>query len=32
VTIGEGIPGPVTTKLQEWFTGSIKSECKIQQG
>jgi D-alanine transaminase len=32
VTIGQGIPGPVTTKLQEWFTGNIKSECKIQQG
>ncbi|WP_175990632.1 D-amino-acid transaminase [Bacillus sp. Marseille-Q1617] len=30
-TIGQGVPGPVTVKLQELFTERIKAECKVQQ-
>ncbi|MGR3765417.1 D-amino-acid transaminase [Rossellomorea sp. NS-SX7] len=31
VNIGQGVPGPVTVKLQEMFTGRILTECKVQQ-
>jgi D-alanine transaminase len=30
VTIGQGVPGPVTSKLQELFTGRVKEDCKVQ--
>jgi D-alanine transaminase len=30
VTIGQGVPGPITSKLQALFTGRIKEDCKVQ--
>ncbi|NQD67115.1 D-amino-acid transaminase [Bacillus haikouensis] len=30
VTIGQGVPGSLTTKLQELFSKRIKEDCKVQ--